>query len=82
MGFMPDYVNNEVAFCKTKDIEVKKKIEEAFLKHRISYFVESKNKFFMDKNERFVFRINRAFVEQANEAIKELDCYNSIHVYE
>ena len=51
MGFMPEYVNNEVVFCKTKDLETKKRIEDALLKHRISYFVESKTKLFMDKND-------------------------------
>ena len=78
MGFMPDYVNNEVFFCKTKDLEIKKKIETVLLKYRISYFVDSKNKLFMDKNDRFIFKINRASIEQANEVIKELDCYDSI----
>lgn len=82
MGFMPDYVNNEVVFCKAKDIEMKKKIEGILLKHRISYFVESKNKLFMDKNEKFIFKINRAYIEQATEAVKELDCFSAIQMYD
>lgn len=82
MGFMPEYVNNEVVFCKTKDLETKKRIEDALLKHRISYFVESKTKLFMDKNDRFVFKINKAFLEQATEAIEELECKDNIQMNE
>lgn len=82
MGFMPDYVNNEVPLCKAKDMNAKRLVESVLLKYRISYFVETKNKFFMDKSERFVFKINKEFLEQAKKALEEVDSKDIIPVYE
>ncbi len=41
--------NNEVPFCRVYSVESKKQLEERFLAHRISYFIEWQDKSILQK---------------------------------
>ncbi|MBE5838626.1 MULTISPECIES: hypothetical protein [unclassified Butyrivibrio] len=41
--------NNEIPFCRVYSIESKKQLEERFLAHRISYFIEWQDKSFLQR---------------------------------
>ncbi len=64
--------NNEVPFCRVYSMESKKQLEERFLAHRISYFIEWQDKSFLQrlfdrKGSKIVctFRINKGEIERA-----------------
>ncbi|MBP3825477.1 MAG: hypothetical protein ILA11_07030 [Butyrivibrio sp.] len=66
--------NNEVPFCRVYSVESKKQLEERFLAHRISYFIEWQDKsilqrLFDRKGSKIVctFRINKKDLLQAKE---------------
>jgi hypothetical protein len=66
--------NNEVSFCRVYSIESKKQLEERFLAHRISYFIEWQEKSILQRlfdrdGKKIVctFRINRSDVVKARE---------------
>ena len=41
--------NNEIPFCRVYSIESEKQLEERFLAHRISYFIEWQDKSFLQR---------------------------------
>ncbi|SFP82350.1 hypothetical protein SAMN04487928_10931 [Butyrivibrio proteoclasticus] len=64
--------NNEIPFCRVYSIESKKQLEERFLAHRISYFIEWQDKSFLqrlfDRNGSKIvctFKINRGEIARA-----------------
>lgn len=66
--------NNEVPFCRVYSVESKKQLEERFLAHRISYFIEWQDKsilqrLFDRKGSKIVctFRINKGDLIKAKE---------------
>ena len=66
--------NNEVPFCRVYSVESKKQLEERFLAHRISYFIEWQDKSFIQKlfdrsGSKIVctFRINKGDILKARE---------------
>lgn len=66
--------NNEVPFCRVYSVESKKQLEERFLAHRISYFIEWQDKsilqrIFDRKGSKIVctFKINKKDLLQAKE---------------
>ena len=66
--------NNEVPFCKVYSMESKKELEERFLAHRISYFIEWQDKsilqrIFDRKGNKIVctFKINKGDILRARE---------------
>ena len=66
--------NNEVPFCRVYSVESKKQLEERFLAHRISYFIEWQDKsilqrLFDRKGSKIVctFKINKKDLLQAKE---------------
>ena len=66
--------NNEVPFCRVYSMESKKQLEERFLAHRISYFIEWQDKSIIQrlldrKGSRIVctFRINKGDLLKAKE---------------
>ena len=66
--------NNEVPFCRVYSIESKKQLEERFLAHRISYFIEWQDKsilqrLFDRKGSKIVctFKINKGDLVRAKE---------------
>ncbi|WP_026521061.1 hypothetical protein [Butyrivibrio sp. VCB2001] len=66
--------NNEVPFCRVYSVESKKQLEERFLAHRISYFIEWQDKsilqrLFDRKGSKIVctFRINKGDLLRAKE---------------
>ena len=66
--------NNEVPFCRVYSVESKKQLEERFLAHRISYFIEWQDKsilqrLFDRKGSKIVctFKINRGDLVRAKE---------------
>lgn len=66
--------NNEVPFCRVYSVESKKQLEERFLAHRISYFIEWQDKNFIQrlfdrKGSKIVctFRINKGELQRARE---------------
>ncbi len=66
--------NNEVPFCRVYSVESKKQLEERFLAHRISYFIEWQDKsilqrIFDRKGSKIVctFRINKGDLIKAKE---------------
>ena len=72
--------NNEVSFCRVYSIENKKLLEERFLAHRISYFIEWQDKsFFQRLFDRsgnkivFTFRINRSDIAKARELCQGIE---------
>ena len=72
--------NNEVSFCRVYSMESKKLLEERFLAHRISYFIEWQDKSFFQRlfdrsGNKIVctFRINRSDVLKARELTQGLE---------
>ena len=72
--------NNEVSFCRVYSIESKKLLEERFLAHRISYFIEWQDKSFLQRlfdrsGNKIVctFRINRSDVLRARELTQGIE---------
>ena len=66
--------NNEVPFCRVYSVESKKQLEERFLAHRISYFIEWQDKsilqrLFDRKGSKIVctFKINKGDLVRAQE---------------
>ena len=66
--------NNEVPFCRVYSVESKKQLEERFLAHRLSYFIEWQDKsilqrLFDRKGSKIVctFRINKGDLVRAKE---------------
>ena len=66
--------NNEIPFCRVYSIDSKKMLEERFLAHRISYFIEWQDKSFLQrlfdrKGNKIVctFRINKNELARAKE---------------
>ena len=66
--------NNEVPFCRVYSVDSKKQLEERFLAHRISYFIEWQDKsilqrLFDRKGSKIVctFRINKGDLVRAKE---------------
>ena len=64
--------NNEIPFCRVYSLESKKQLEERFLAHRISYFIEWQDKSFLqrlfDRNGSKIvctFKINRGEIARA-----------------
>ncbi|RKM56349.1 hypothetical protein D6853_06035 [Butyrivibrio sp. X503] len=72
--------NNEISFCRVYSIESKKLLEERFLAHRISYFIEWQDKSFFQKlfdrsGNKIVctFRINRSDAPKARELCQGIE---------
>ncbi|MBO6239300.1 MAG: hypothetical protein J6O61_00290 [Butyrivibrio sp.] len=64
--------NNEIPFCRVYSVESKKQLEERFLAHRISYFIEWQDKSFFQRlfdrsGSKIVctFKINRGEIARA-----------------
>lgn len=64
--------NNEVPFCRVYSVESKKQLEERFLAHRISYFIEWQDKSILQRlfdrsGSKIVctFRINKGELQRA-----------------
>ena len=69
--------NNEVPFCRVYSIESKKQLEERFLAHRISYFIEWQDKSILQRifdrsGSKIVctFRINKGDLVRAKEVLE------------
>lgn len=72
--------NNEVPFCRVYSMESKRQLEERFLAHRISYFIEWQDKsifqrIFDRKGSKIVctFRINKGDILKAKELCQGID---------
>ncbi|MCR5671313.1 MAG: hypothetical protein K6G10_09935 [Butyrivibrio sp.] len=72
--------NNEIAFCRVYSIESKKQLEERFLAHRISYFIEWQEKNILQKlfdrsGNKIVctFKINRGDAPRAKELCQGIE---------
>ncbi len=72
--------NNEVPFCRVYSMESKKQLEERFLAHRISYFIEWQDRSFLQrifdrKGNKIVctFRINKGEILRARELAKGIE---------
>ncbi len=72
--------NNEIPFCRVYSIESKKQLEERFLAHRISYFIEWQDKSFIqklfDRNGNKIvctFRINKGDILKARELAQGIE---------
>ncbi len=66
--------NNEVPFCRVYSMESKKQLEERFLAHRISYFIEWQDKSFLQRlfdrsgsKITCTFKINKGELQRARE---------------
>ena len=66
--------NNEVPFCRVYSVESKKQLEERFLAHRISYFIEWQDKSILQRlfdrsGSKIVctFKINKGDLVRAKE---------------
>ncbi len=72
--------NNEVPFCRVYSVESKKELEERFLAHRISYFIEWQDKSILQrlldrKGSKIVctFRINKGDITKARELAQGIE---------
>ncbi len=72
--------NNEIAFCRVYSLESKKQLEERFLAHRISYFIEWQDKSILQRifdrsGNKIVctFRINKGEILRARELAKGIE---------
>ncbi len=72
--------NNEIPFCRVYSVESKKQLEERFLAHRISYFIEWQEKsifqkIFDRKGSKIVctFRINKRDLLNAREIAQGIE---------
>lgn len=80
--FSDQVFNREILFCKVYSMEGKEKLEQIFLKNRISYFIEWQEKslirrMFGSENSReknvFTIRINEADTERARELVSGIE---------
>jgi len=70
-------VNNEIDFCSVTDVDVKKTLEKAFMKARVSYFLRWEKpglfaRLFTSAKTSIVFCINSAQTETAQEVLNSL----------
>ena len=72
--------NNEVPFCRVYSMDSKKQLEERFLAHRISYFIEWQEKSIFQKlfdrnGNRIVctFKINKGDITKAKELAQGIE---------
>ncbi len=72
--------NNEVPFCRVYSVESKKQLEERFLAHRISYFIEWQERSFIQKlldrsGSKIVctFKINKGEIARARELAQGIE---------
>ena len=72
--------NNEVPFCRVYSMESKQQLEERFLAHRISYFIEWQDKSFIQRlldrsGNKIVctFRINKNELQRARELAQGIE---------
>ncbi len=72
--------NNEVPFCRVYTIESKKQLEERFLAHRISYFIEWQDRSFLqrlfDRNGSKIvctFKINKGELSRARQLAQGIE---------
>ena len=72
--------NNEIEFCRVTSKESKKQLEDLFLAHRISYYVDWQDKSLLQRifgmgKERLLctIRINKADLEQARELAETVE---------
>lgn len=70
-------VDNEMDYCSVSNEEIKTKLEKAFLKERVSYFLRWETpgflaRLFKGEKERVVFCINSSQFETAEGVIKGL----------
>jgi hypothetical protein len=72
--------NNEVPFCRVYSVDSKKQLEERFLAHRISYFIEWQDKSIIQrlldrKGSRIVctFKINKGDLVRARELAQGIE---------
>ncbi len=72
--------NNEVPFCRVYSMDSKKQLEERFLAHRISYFIEWQDKSIIQrlldrKGSKIVctFRINKGEIARARELAQGIE---------
>ncbi len=72
--------NNEVPFCRVYSVESKKQLEERFLAHRISYFIEWQEKSIFQKifdrnGSKIVctFKINKGDLFKARELAQGIE---------
>ena len=72
--------NNEIPFCRVYSMESKKQLEERFLAHRISYFIEWQDKSIIQrlldrKGSKIVctFKINKGDILKARELAQGIE---------
>ncbi len=72
--------NNEVPFCRVYSVESKKQLEERFLAHRISYFIEWQDRSFLqrlfDRNGSKIvctFKINKGEIARARQLAQGIE---------
>ena len=72
--------NNEVPFCRVYSVDSKKQLEERFLAHRISYFIEWQDKSILQKifdrsGSKIVctFKINKGEIARARELAQGIE---------
>ena len=72
--------NNEVPFCRVYSVESKKQLEERFLAHRISYFIEWQDRSFLQRlfdrsGSKIVctFKINKGEIARARELAQGIE---------
>ena len=72
--------NNEVPFCRVYSVDSKKQLEERFLAHRISYFIEWQDKSILQRlfdrsGNKIVctFRINKGEIARARELAQGIE---------
>ena len=72
--------NNEVPFCRVYSMDSKKQLEERFLAHRISYFIEWQDKSILQKifdrsGSKIVctFKINKGEIARARELAQGIE---------
>ena len=72
--------NNEIPFCRVYNMDSKKQLEERFLAHRISYFIEWQDKSILQRlfdrsGNKIVctFRINRGELARARELAQGIE---------
>ena len=72
--------NNEVPFCRVYSVDSKKQLEERFLAHRISYFIEWQDKSILQRifdrsGSKIVctFKINKGEIARARELAQGIE---------
>lgn len=67
------HVNNEVELCEVYERDIKEKIEKAFVKHNISFFIKWKRERTDRKeNGKYIIFVNRFNRQKAEAVIHEL----------